>query len=213
MELALDPVEVRVLGALMEKEVTTPDYYPLSLNALIHACNQKNSRDPVVEYDEQTVTEALERLRQKGLAGTITGAGMRVPKHRQRLTERLNLGRREAALLCVLMLRGAQTPGELRARSAPLYEFSDIEEVVSCLERMQQQAPPLVAVLPRQPGSREHRYVHLLSGAPPALTETPAALPASVPARPDRLAALEAEVAALRAEVDEIKRKLGLDAS
>lgn len=196
----------------MEKEVTTPDYYPLSLNALIHACNQKNSRDPVVEYDEQTVTEALERLRQKGLAGTITGAGMRVPKHRQRLTERLNLGRREAALLCVLMLRGAQTPGELRARTASLYEFSDIEEVISCLERMQQQAPPLVAILPRQPGSREHRYVHLLSGAPPASAQTPATPPASVPARPDRLAALEAEVAALRAEIDEIKRKLGLDA-
>jgi uncharacterized protein YceH (UPF0502 family) len=210
--LALDPVEVRVLGALMEKEVTTPDYYPLSLNALIHACNQKNSRDPVVEYDEQTVTEALERLRQKGLAGTITGAGLRVPKHRQRLTERLNLGRREAALLCVLMLRGAQTPGELRARTAPLYEFSDVEEVVSCLERMQQQTPPLVAILPRQPGSREHRYVHLLSGAPPAPAETPAIPPATVPARPDRLAAIEAEVAALRAEIDEIKRRLGLDA-
>ncbi len=194
----------------MEKEVTTPDYYPLSLNALVHACNQKNSRDPVVEYDEQTVMEALERLRQRGLAGTITGAGMRVPKHRQRLTERLNLGRREAALLCVLMLRGAQTPGELRARSAPLYEFSDVEEVVSCLERMQQQTPPLVAILPRQPGSREHRYVHLLSGPPPASAETPAALPTSAPARRDRLAALEAELAALRAEIDEIKRRLGL---
>lgn len=209
--MTLDPVEVRVLGALMEKEVTTPDYYPLSLNALIHACNQKNSRDPVVDYDEGTVTAALERLRAKGLAGTITGAGLRVPKHRQRLTERLNLGRREAALPCVLMLRGAQTPGELRARSAPLYAFSDLDEVVACLERMREQTPPLVAVLPKQAGSREYRYVHLLCGPPRETSEPPAAAPTETPARQDRLAGLETEVAALRAEIEAIKRKLGLD--
>jgi uncharacterized protein YceH (UPF0502 family) len=209
VEFLLDSVEVRVLGALMEKEVTTPDYYPLSLNALVQACNQKSSRDPVVEYDEATVSEALERLREKGLAATVSGGGSRVPKHRQRLTERLNLGRREAALLCVLMLRGAQTPGELRARSAALYSFSDIDEVLSCLERLREQAPPLVAVLPRQPGSREHRYIHLLAGAPQA-AEAPTWTAPSEQPRQDRLARLEAEVAALRAEIDEIKRRIGL---
>jgi len=211
VEVSLDPIEVRVLGALMEKEVTTPDSYPLSLNALAAACNQKSCRDPVVNYEEATVREALERLRGKGLAAVISGGGARVPKYRQRLTERLNLGRREAALLCVLMLRGAQTPGELRAHGAPLYGFSDIEEVLSCLERLRERTPPLVAVLPRQPGSREHRYVHLLAGLPPAAEARSA--PPPVQASPDRLAALEAEVAALRAEIEEIKRRLDLGAT
>lgn len=205
MDFTLDAVEVRVLGALIEKEITTPEYYPLSLNALIAACNQKSGRDPVVQYDEETVEAALERLRQKRLAGTITGAGLRVPKHRQRLAEQLNLGRRELALLCVLMLRGPQTPGELRARSASMHAFTDADEVVTCLERMSGQAPPLVVRLPRQPGAREHRYVHLLSG-PPELAAVSPAEPETVHPRPDRLAALEAEVAALRADVDQLKR-------
>lgn len=203
----LDATEVRVLGALIEKEITTPEYYPLSLNALINACNQKTSREPVVQYDEETVSAALDRLRQKRLAGTITGAGIRVPKHRQRLTEQLNLGRRELALLCVLMLRGPQTAGELRGRSAAMHGFSDIEEVDSCLQHMSERQPPLVAVLPRQPGSREHRYVHLLSGAPPAeglTSDSPVAQPAR--SREDRLVALEGEVSSLRAEIEEIKR-------
>jgi len=204
VDFLLDPVEVRVLGALIEKEITTPEYYPLSLNALVAACNQKSGRDPVVHYDEETVEDALERLRQKRLAGTITGAGLRVPKHRQRLTEQLNLGRRELALLCVLMLRGPQTPGELRSRSAPMHAFTDVDEVVSCLERMSEQTPPLVARLPRQPGAREHRYAHLLSGRPEAPAD---AAPEPAPhAHRDRLAELEAEVAAVRAELDQLKR-------
>lgn len=204
MDFTLDPVEVRVLGALIEKEITTPEYYPLSLNALLAACNQKTGRDPVVQYDEQTVEDALERLRQKRLAATITGAGLRVPKHRQRLTEQLNLGRRELALLCVLMLRGPQTPGELRARSASMHAFTDVDEVLACLERMSEQAPPLVVRLPRQPGAREHRYVHLLSGAPEVPVDSPTQPAAQAPR--DRLSVLEAEVATLRAELDQLRR-------
>ncbi len=205
MDFLLDPVEVRVLGALIEKEITTPEYYPLSLNALVAACNQKSGRDPVVFFDPEAVEEALERLRRKGLAGTITGAGLRVPKHRQRFTEQLNLGRRELALLCVLMLRGPQTPGELRSRSAPMHAFTDVEEVLACLERMSEQNPPLVVRLPRQPGAREHRYAHLLSVPPEASADDAASEPAPQAHR-DRVAALEATVADLRAELDQLRR-------
>src|ERR1700694_5027102 len=125
MDFQLDPVEVRVLGALLEKEIATPEYYPLSLNALVNACNQKSNREPVVSYDEDIAETALEGLRAKGLAVRITGADIRVPKHGQRFTEKFNLGRREAALLCVLMLRGPQTVGELRGRSERLHTFDD----------------------------------------------------------------------------------------
>ena len=135
MDLVLDAAEIRVLGALMEKEIATPDYYPLSLNALVNACNQKSNRDPVVSYDEAVVENALSGLRAKGLATRITGADSRVPKHAQRFTEQFNLGRREAALLCVLMLRGPQTAGELRGRSERLYTFDDLEAVESTLRR------------------------------------------------------------------------------
>src|SRR5438067_10430754 len=135
MDWQLDPAEVRVMGALMEKEVTTPDYYPMSLNALVNACNQKSNREPVVAYDEEIVETALHGLRSKGLSSRITGDS-RVPKHEQRFTEKLNMGRREAAILCVLMLRGPQTPGELRGRTERLYEFEDIEGVESTLNRL-----------------------------------------------------------------------------
>src|SRR5512142_288645 len=139
MDVQFDPVEVRVLGSLMEKEVTTPDYYPLSLNALVNACNQKSNREPVVSYDDDTVERALEGLRAKGLAVRMTGGDSRVPKHGQRFTEKLNLGRREAALLCVLMLRGAQTVGELRGRAERLHAFDDLEGVESTLNHLAEQ--------------------------------------------------------------------------
>src|ERR1035441_8005824 len=136
MDWQLDTAEVRVLGALLEKEISTPEYYPLSLSALVNACNQKSNRDPVVAYDDDTVEDALERLRLKGLTSRITGRDSRVPKHEQRFTEKYNLGRREAAILCVLMLRGWQTPGELRGRSERLHTFDDLDEVESTLGRL-----------------------------------------------------------------------------
>src|SRR5690242_4370971 len=136
MPVLLDDVEVRVLGSLMEKEIATPEYYPLSLNALINACNQKSNREPVVSYDEETAETALDGLRNKGLSMRVTGRDSRVPKHEQRFTERFNLGRREAAILCVLMLRGPQTVGELRGRTDRLYTFDDLEGVESTLHKL-----------------------------------------------------------------------------
>lgn len=162
MDLLLHPAEVRVLGSLLEKEITTPEYYPLSLNALVNACNQKSNRDPVVEFDSETVGQALEALRDKGLLLAITGAGSRVPKYGHRISEKLNLGRRELAILCELMLRGPQTLGELRTRSERMHRFDDLAEVEAVLDRL----PELVVKLPRRPGEKEVRYAHLLSGTP-----------------------------------------------
>ena len=201
MDLVLHPIEVRVLGALMEKEITTPEYYPLSLNALVNACNQKSNRDPVVQYDEDTVEQGLSELREKGLLLTVSGAGSRVQKYGHRIAEKLNLGRREAGILCELMVRGPQTLGELRTHCDRMHHFDDVTEVETVLERN----PELVAKLPRRPGEKEVRYAHLLSGPPSeaeAANET-----AALPTRQDRVGALEAEVVQLRAEVDELKRQ------
>lgn len=201
MDLRLDAGEVRVLGCLLEKEVTTPEYYPLSLHALVNACNQKSNRDPVVHFEEETVERILYSLREKGLSLNITGAGSRVPKYGHRLSEKLNLGRRELALLCELMLRGPQTLGELRTRADRMHHFDDTAEVEAVLERI----PELVTKLVRRPGEKEARYAHLLSGTP----ELPAAEPeqaAPVP-RADRIAELEAEVAQLRRELDDLKQQ------
>jgi hypothetical protein len=201
----LDASEVRVLGSLLEKEITTPDYYPLSLNALVNACNQKSNREPVVSYDEETVARALEELRAKGLAVRVTGGDNRVPKHGQRFTEKLNLGRREAAVLCVLMLRGPQTVGELRGHTDRLYTFDDLEGVESTLNHLSEQE--MVMKLARQAGSREPRYAHLLAGeVETAEPLPPPPIPRS-PAPEDRLAALEAELAALRREFDEFRKR------
>ncbi len=199
----LDADEVRVLGALLEKEVTTPEYYPLSLNALLNACNQKSNRDPVVHFDENTVERALYTLRDKGLLLNITGAGSRVPKYGHRLSEKLNLGRRELAILCELMLRGPQTLGELRTRAERMHSFGDTSEVESVLDRM----PELVTRLPRRPGEKEARYAHLLSGPPAAIEEPPERAADPLPARADRFAALEAEVAQLRHEIEDLKHQ------
>jgi uncharacterized protein len=200
-EASLDADEVRVLGALLEKEITTPEYYPLSLNALLNACNQKSNRDPVVHFDEETIERVLYTLRDKGLLLNITGAGSRVPKYGHRLSEKLNLGRRELALLCELMLRGPQTLGELRTRAERMHAFDDLAEVESVLDRM----PDLVTRLPRRPGEKEVRYAHLLSGTP----EAPSALPEHAAAmhRSDRLAELEAEVAQLRSELEDLQKQ------
>ena len=206
MEHNLTPIEVRVLGALIEKDLTTPEYYPLSLNALVNACNQKSSREPVVAYDDATVEDAVESLREKGFARVITGAGSRVSKYGHRLSETLNLGRRELPLLGVLMLRGFQTLGELRGRTERMYEFSETEEVERVLQSMDQ----LVTKLPHLPGTKEARYAHLMSGAVEVDTVSGAvSVPVGQGHRGDRLATLEQEVAELRRDVEFIKQKLG----
>ena len=198
MDFELHPVEVRVLSSLIEKEITTPEYYPQSLNALVNACNQKSNRDPVVSYDEDTVMQAIELLRNKGLASIITGAGSRVPKYAHRFSEKLNLGRREIAILCELMLRGPQTIGELRTRTERLHRFNDLLEVESLLDRMTE----FVVKLPRRTGEKESRYGQLFSG--PVDNSEPEATPV---ARADRIGALEAEIGRLRSEMDELKRQ------
>ena len=162
MESPLDAQEVRVLGSLLEKEITTPEYYPLSLNALVNACNQKSNRDPVVHFDEATVERTLQRLRDQGWLLSITGAGSRVPKYGHRFAEKLNLGRRELAIVCELMLRGHQTLGELRSRAERMHHFDDLAEVEAVIERCAE----LMVQLPRRPGEKEARYAHLLSGPP-----------------------------------------------
>jgi len=201
MDLVLHPIEVRVLGALMEKEITTPEYYPLSLNALVNACNQKSNRDPVVQYDEDTVEQGLRELREKSLLLMVSGAGSRVQKYGHRIAEKLNLGRREAAILCELMVRGPQTLGELRTHCDRMHHFDDVTEVETIIERN----PELITKLPRRPGEKEVRYAHLLSG-PLSEAETANEI-AALPARQDRVGVLEAEVAQLRAEVEELKRQ------
>src|SRR3954467_4278676 len=160
----LTPIETRVLGALIEKDITTPDYYPLSLNALVNACNQKSNREPIMNLDEEAVRHALYSLQVKGFAGPAGGADSRVNKYERRLQEVLNLNRRETAVLCVLLLRGPQTPGELRGRTERLHRFEDLDEVQAPLQRLIEHDPPLAAMLPRQPGTKESRYAHLLSG-------------------------------------------------
>jgi uncharacterized protein len=210
----LTEVETRVLGALIEKDITTPDYYPLSLNALVNACNQKNNRDPVMTLDEGAVRDALASLQEKRMAGPASGADSRVTKFEHRLQEVFNFDRREIAVVCVLLLRGPQTPGELRSRTDRMYHFEALEDVVSTLDRLAQREPPLARVLPRQPGTKESRYTHLFSGEPP-LSQAPIAVnvalspaTAGTTSTADRLATLEQEVSRLRAELSEIQQQL-----
>lgn len=200
MDLLLHPIEVRVLGSLLEKEITTPEYYPLSLNALINACNQKSNREPAVNFDQETVEHALQTLRDKGLLLSITGAGSRVPKYGHRISEKLNLGRRELAILCELMLRGPQTLGELRTRADRMYSFDDLAQVESVIEHL----PELIAKLPRRSGEKEARYAHLLSGAPAISENEPEVVQ---PMRSDRIANLEVEVAELRSDLESLKEQ------
>lgn len=207
----LTPIETRVLGALIEKDITTPDYYPLSLNALVNACNQKNNRDPVMSLDESSVADALGALQEKRLAGPAGGADGRVTKYEHRLQEVFNFDRREIAVICVLLLRRAQTPGELRGRTERMYRFEALDDVISTLDRLGQRQPPLAVVLPRQPGTKESRYMHLFAGEPEmgdnvaqvASNETGSGGRSS-----DRLANLESEVSELRREMAEIREQL-----
>jgi len=205
----LSDIEVRVLGALIEKDITTPDYYPLSLNALVNACNQKNNRDPVMALNEEAVRAALGSLQAQRLAGPASGADSRVTKYEHRLQEVFNFDRREIAIMCVLMLRGSQTPGELRGRAERLYRFEELEDVLATLDRLSQREPPLVAVLPRQPGTKESRYLHLLSSTAPSAERMPVRSPASLPAA-DRLESLENEVKELKREVEAMKQELAV---
>jgi len=211
--LILTPIETRVLGSLIEKDITTPDYYPLSLNALVNACNQKNNRDPVMTLDEAAVREALASLQEKRMAGPAGGADSRVTKYEHRLQEVFNFDRREIAIICVLLLRGAQTPGELRGRADRMYHFEALEDVVSTLDRLGQREPPLVRALARQPGTKEVRYMHLFSGEPPEhLMQGNVARAPSFATGDDsnseRIATLEEEVSRLRTELTEVQQQL-----
>ncbi|MGA2980414.1 MAG: YceH family protein [Terriglobales bacterium] len=210
MEFRLTETEVRVLGALIEKDITTPEYYPLSLNALVNACNQKSNRDPVMQLDENAVRDALDGLRQQRMAGPARGADSRVTKYEQRLQEVFNFTRPEIAVLCVLLLRGPQTPGELRGRAERMHHFETLDDVQSALQKLMQREPPLAKVLPRQPGTKESRYAHLFAGD---VVELEAPMHASTaiersPTDAERIARLEEEVAELRREVGELKEQL-----
>lgn len=215
----LNAAEVRVLGSLIEKQLTTPDYYPLTLNALTNACNQLTNREPVVSFDETTVVRAIDGLRDKRLATLFAGAESRVAKYKHTLTDALLLTPAEVALLCVLMLRGPQTIGELRTRCERLFRFDTLPEVEETLNALAARQPqPLAAKLSRQPGTKESRYAQLLSGpvaapgaAIAAIAESVArAEPAPVAAHADneRITKLETEVAELRRELGEVKAQL-----
>ena len=210
MEALLNPVEVRVLGALIEKEITTPEYYPLTLNSLTTACNQKSNREPVVSLEEKAVVRALESLREKGLARQVSGVDMRVPKHYHLFDEKMGLTRPQVAALCVLMLRGPQTVGEIRGRSGRLYEFAGLEEVEHVLVELAERTEgALVVQLARQPGRKESRYAHVLMGEPEegdVQTEGPVdAAALEVRAENERIAALEEQVKALRDELADVR--------
>jgi uncharacterized protein YceH (UPF0502 family) len=199
-----------VIGSLIEKQITTPEYYPLSLNALTNACNQISNRDPVVSFDEKTVARAIDSLREKKLAWMVTGVG-RVPKYEHRLTETLQLASQELAVLCVLMLRGPQTVGEIRGRTGRLYEFNELDEVELTLQALMAAQPSLVVKLPRQPGTKESRYAHLLSGEV-EVEEREAAQrlePATLEVREENenVIQLQDEVVRLRNELEELKHE------
>lgn len=212
METILSAIEVRVLGALIEKQLTTPEYYPLTLNGLTNACNQLSNRDPVVSYDDRTVAGALESLREKKLVWMVTAPGNRVPKYEHRVTGSFNLSPAEVAVLCVLMLRGPRTAGEIRGRTGRMHHFQDLEDVEAALDGLQRRkGGPLVTKLPRQPGTKESRYAHLLSGE--VEIEQPEAQPkaerATVEVRTEneRITKLEREVQALRANLEDLSRE------
>ena len=211
MDALLNEVEVRVIGSLIEKQVTTPEYYPLTLNALVNACNQLSNRDPVVSYDEKTVARALESLREKNLAYVFYGSDSRVPKYKHVMPEIFHLTPPELAVMCVLMLRGPQTTGEIRGRTSRLYEFADLTEVEATLEKlMAHEDPALVSKLPRMAGQKEARFAQLLAGdvavVAAAAAEHPRAPRAEaavmeVRAENEKISRLEAEVETLRGEV------------
>lgn len=211
----LDPLEVRVVGALVEKALATPDHYPLTLNALIAACNQKTGRDPVTDLSERQVSDAVERLMRRGLIGTTSGSGHRVAKFRHTLDRALDLSRRELAVLSVLLLRGAQTPGEIRSRTSRMADFATVEDAEETLWLLGDREEPLAVRLPRQPGQSADRYAHLLSGEPVVEAPAPAPVPLAggaasqgAPAQGAPAQGLQARVEALEAEVQELRDRL-----
>ena len=208
MEIVLSPEEARVLGALIEKDITTPDYYPLSLNALVNACNQKNNRDPVMVLDENTVRDALVTLQGKRLAGPASGADSLVTKYEHRIQEVFNFTRAETAVMDVLLLRGPQTPGELRGRTERMYKFEELSDVQATLQRLMQREPSLVKMLPRQPGTKESRYAHLLSGDVEGFVAPPEIASATGAGDDGRIGRLENEIAELRREVAELREQM-----
>ena len=212
MDATLDEVEVRVLGALVEKQLATPDYYPLTLNALVNACNQISNRDPVVAYDERTVERAVDSLRGKNLAYVFYGSESRVPKYKHVMTEIFRLSPPELAAMCVLMLRGPQTVGEVRGRTGRLHNFADLGEVEATLDGLAKREEPLVTKLPRQAGRKEARYAHLLGGMPAVEEEAEEQRGGARESRAgggggDRVARLETEVEALRGEMAELRQR------
>jgi uncharacterized protein YceH (UPF0502 family) len=207
--IILTEVEIRVLGALIEKDITTPDYYPLSLNALINACNQKNNRDPVMSLEESDVRMALEGLQEKRLAGPAGGADSRVTKYEHRSQEVFNFTRAETAVMCVLLLRGPQTPGELRGRSERMYRFEELSDVQATLQRLIDREPALVKMLPRQPGTKESRYAQLLGGESEVwMASAATALAPAGATDDDRFSRLESEVSDLRRALAELKQQM-----
>jgi uncharacterized protein YceH (UPF0502 family) len=209
VNILLNEMEARVLGALLEKEITTPDYYPLSLNSLVNACNQKSNRDPVMNVDEDSVRDALRTLQDNSLARSVSAVDSRVTKYEHRLQEAFNFDRREAALFCELLLRGPQTTGELRMRAERMHPFDDLSEAQSALQRLMNREPPLVKVLARQPGTKESRYIHLLSGdEKPVSTAAGRQVPAAVESeKMDGFSSLSSEMAELRRDVADLKQQ------
>lgn len=207
--IVLTAAEVRVLGALLEKEITTPEYYPLSLNALVNACNQRSNREPVTSLDEDDLRMALHGLEEKGLAGRARAADGRVTKYEHWLGEVFNFSRAEAALICVLLLRGPQTPGELRSRTERMHRFDETGAVASGLQKLMEREPPLAAVLPRQPGTKEPRYAHLLAGPVEAISQQANIETSGEGAtREERIAQLEEEIAGVRQELALLRQKI-----
>ena len=217
MRIELDPLETRVIGCMIEKQVATPDQYPLSLNALVNACNQKSNRDPVMSLDEPSVQRTLDALSRKHLVLERSGFGSRVPKYQHLFCNTeygsLKFSAQELAIVCELLLRGPQTPGELRSRAGRMASFTDVSEVEAALQcLLERESGPLVARLPREPGRRESRYMHLFGGEPPprapeenVVVEDAAPAGEGDTALADRVARLEEEVRQLRAELDALK--------
>ena len=205
MDLVLNGTEVRLLGSLVEKENATPEYYPLSLNALCAACNQKSNREPVMSLDEDTVDAAAESLRAKGLVLRTSGGEHRVPKYSHRLGEVFNFDRREQVVLCLLMLRGPQTVGELRGRTERLYAFDSLSDVEATLNRLMERNPPLAQKLARQPGEKEPRFAHLLAGEVESRLPPAAAVEHRSPIE-ERVVRLEADLAELRRQFEDFRR-------
>jgi len=209
----LSAAEARILGSLIEKEIATPDYYPLSLNALMNACNQRSNREPIMNMDEDDVRQALHGLEAKQLGGRARSADGRVTKYEHWLGEAFNFSRAETALICVLLLRGPQTPGELRGRTERLHEFTEISDVTAGLQKLMEREPSLVALLPRQPGARESRYAHLLCGPVEAAvaegSESAMQEPSPIHSQyEDRIAQLESTVAELQREIAALREKM-----